>query len=298
MPMETVTLATDWDGDGDTDLVLGLSSFSNADEIQLVENDGTGQFLTPTPVFQSGPGTGPDIAIRDLRTADLDGDGDEELVFLWSTGFFGTTRYSYLINESGTFNNRVDIRTYPAGQGSQNRFITDFDADGDLDAIEVGEHNGQNPTLSWLRNDRTFGQAVTSCPGLPNSAGHLSHLEVVGSQTATVNRTTLAASQLPGGEFTLFLLGDGAFSGAVPFGSQGRFCLNGSLGRFNRLGELRKSDSSGQAMLAVDLNDIPTPAGSGVVTAGTTKVFQAWHRDTVAGSPTSNFTNAVALTFL
>ena len=53
----------------------------------------------------------------------------------------------------------------------------------------------------------------------------------------------------------------------------------------------------GTYTLALDLSAIPTPTGSTAATPGETWCFQAWHRDAAIGQGTSNFTDAVAVTF-
>jgi hypothetical protein len=52
----------------------------------------------------------------------------------------------------------------------------------------------------------------------------------------------------------------------------------------------------------LDLTQTPTPTGFVVVAAGETWHFQTWHfqtwhRDAVGGVATSNFTDAVSITF-
>ena len=48
---------------------------------------------------------------------------------------------------------------------------------------------------------------------------------------------------------------------------------------------------------SVNLNAVPQPVGTVMVQPGDTWHFQAWHRDASGGQTTSNFTDAVAVTF-
>ena len=49
--------------------------------------------------------------------------------------------------------------------------------------------------------------------------------------------------------------------------------------------------------LSIDLTNIPSPLGSVSVTPGSTWNFQAWHRDSTPLGASSNFTDAVSVTF-
>ena len=55
--------------------------------------------------------------------------------------------------------------------------------------------------------------------------------------------------------------------------------------------------ASGSVELTIDRTNTPTPTGSVSVLAGETWNFQAWYRDLHPG-PTSNFTDALSVTFL
>lgn len=48
---------------------------------------------------------------------------------------------------------------------------------------------------------------------------------------------------------------------------------------------------------ALGLSAIPQPNGAVPALAGTLWFFQAWYRDSVAGQPTSNFSDALAVVF-
>jgi len=74
-------------------------------------------------------------------------------------------------------------------------------------------------------------------------------------------------------------------------------CLGGSIGRFVGPGQVMNSGASGSFTLTVDLSALPTPTGLVTAQPGETWNFQAWYRDANPG-PTSNFTDAVAVTFL
>ncbi|MGK0220472.1 MAG: hypothetical protein ACI9HE_003983 [Planctomycetota bacterium] len=133
-------------------------------------------------------------------------------------------------------------------------------------------------------------------PGNPNSSGQPGAISAVGSPVAADNDLTLVASDLPDGQFAYFLGSRTQGFVANPSGSQGDLCVIGSIARFNtQIGQV----VGGSFSITVDLTNIPEPPSFGVsVMAGETWNFQCWHRDFVNGSPTSNFTNAVELSFL
>jgi len=77
-------------------------------------------------------------------------------------------------------------------------------------------------------------------------------------------------------------------------GSIGRLCVSGSVGR--AVGGVLDSGTLGTLVAQVDLAAIPQPTGPVAAQPGETWHFQAWHRTTLAGQPTSNFTDAVRVT--
>ena len=119
---------------------------------------------------------------------------------------------------------------------------------------------------------------------------------MTGSSSVEVNRTTLNASELPHFTFGFFIGSLQAAPTPVTGVNDGLLCLAGSIGRYSRQHEIRNSGALGRIALTLDLNDTPTPTGIISVTAGQTWYYQAWYRD---GNPvpTSNFTDAVALTY-
>jgi hypothetical protein len=74
----------------------------------------------------------------------------------------------------------------------------------------------------------------------------------------------------------------------VPNGSAGPICVSPGLKRY-----LPPTSNTLGGSFSRDVGT--TGPISGNITAGSTWNFQAWHRDQVAG--TSNFTNAVSVTF-
>jgi hypothetical protein len=133
------------------------------------------------------------------------------------------------------------------------------------------------------------------CTANPNSLG------LTGAITAQnidmVARTMeLAASDLPpnANAYSIASL-DQAFI-QNPGGSTGALCLGGAIGRVVG-GTILNTGATGTLLESVDLDSIPQPTGAVAVGAAEAWNFQFWHRDSVLGFSTSNFTNGVRVWF-
>ncbi|MDC1043712.1 hypothetical protein OAQ71_00635, partial [bacterium] len=134
-------------------------------------------------------------------------------------------------------------------------------------------------------------------PATANSTGNPGTVTVLGNTTIFLNNVQLTARQLPASSFGFFItsLTQGVTTN-VP-NSQGTLCLAGSVGRFVGPGQIQNSGAIGAISLGISLNSHPTPTGLVSVLPGETWNYQLWHRDAVGGQTTSNFTDAVAVTF-
>ena len=134
-------------------------------------------------------------------------------------------------------------------------------------------------------------------PAVANSTGASATISAAGSLVATDNNITLTASDMPTTAFGFFITSQGQASIAMPGGSAGTLCLGGAIGRYVGAGQIQNTGSLGEFSLALDLTLHPQPTGFVTVAAGETWNFQAWFRDSVGGSATSNFTNGLELSF-
>jgi VCBS repeat protein/Big-like domain-containing protein len=141
----------DYDRDGDFDLFL------NGSNARLLRNDGGNSFTsvgTGTPFERLGYGAS--------AWGDYDNDGDIDLAMMGTVGggisFLQSELYQNLGN--GLFTNRVRIPQ--VGYGSMQ--WGDYDADGDLDLLQVGQFQSYAglPTSFLSRNDGGSGFTVFS----------------------------------------------------------------------------------------------------------------------------------------
>lgn len=142
---------------------------------------------------------------------------------------------------------------------------------------------------------RPFRIDAPVCEGVANSTGRAGQLVASGSRHASGNDFTLQAFQLPPGASGYFLMSESSGLTVQPGNSQGNLCLGGSIGRLAH--QIFAAGPGGTGLATVDLAAIPQPMGSAQVLAGETWFAQTWHRDSVGGVSTSNFTSAVSVTF-
>ncbi len=125
----------------------------------------------------------------------------------------------------------------------------------------------------------------------------LAQASASGSPYIHLNQFHMHAADLPSNVFAFLLVGTQPGFVPNPAGSMGNLCVGGAIGRF--WSALQSSGSTGTVNHQIDLNSIPHPAGTPFpVQAGQTLHFQWWHRDTVNGSPASNFSKGLQATFI
>tara|TARA_R110002126_G_scaffold66038_9_gene167973 strand:+ start:9179 stop:11629 length:2451 start_codon:yes stop_codon:yes gene_type:complete len=119
-------------------------------------------------------------------------------------------------------------------------------------------------------------------------------MTAIGQEELALQDVTLQASGLPLNQFGFFIVSATQGFVANPGGSMGNLCLAGDIGRYQD--QVMGSGALGMITLEVDLLDLPTNPPQPVL-VGQTWNFQAWYRDVVLGTPRSNFTDAVSITF-
>ncbi|MEM9379641.1 MAG: hypothetical protein AAGB93_06780 [Planctomycetota bacterium] len=139
---------------------------------------------------------------------------------------------------------------------------------------------------------------VNYCTAAPNSTGSAAVMSAMGSAVAATNDVTLTASGLPQNAFGYFLTSSMQGFVMMPGGSAGNLCLSGAVGRYVGPGQIQDSGAAGEISLTLDLAQTPTPTGFVSVMAGETRNYQAWFRDSVGGTATSNLSDGLQVDFL
>ena len=125
---------TDFDRDGDIDIIA-----ANRDgDVNLLRNDGAGNFSAVDP---DSVGTGRD-AFSGITAADIEDDGDIDLLLVGWVGGDETIGYLYRNTGMGTF---ALAQTFTGIDGYMGGFA-DLDHDGDLDLVFAGNN------ISYLNN--------------------------------------------------------------------------------------------------------------------------------------------------
>jgi hypothetical protein len=154
--------------------------------------------------------------------------------------------------------------------------------------------------MALVLTDESGSIGTSYCsPAVPNSTGAPGVLSLSGSAVVAANSLALTAGSLPLNAFGYFLTSTTQGLTTNPGGSAGNLCLGGAIGRYVGPGQILNTGSAGSITLTLDLTSTPTPTGLVAIQPGETWNFTAWHRDMGSGgSATSNFTDAVEVTFL
>lgn len=133
-------------------------------------------------------------------------------------------------------------------------------------------------------------------PAAVNASGASGAISAVGSDVLAANNLLLSATGVPADTFLFFLASPTPGLWVNPGGSAGTLCLGGAIGRFVGGGAFG-TGAGAVSFVPVDLQALPTPILVSIpAQVGETWHFQAWFRDLAGGAPTSNFTDAVAVT--
>lgn len=132
------------------------------------------------------------------------------------------------------------------------------------------------------------------CYSTPNTSGVRGFLYAAGSNDV-LDPKQLVVVDLPANVFGFFV--NGRVPAQLPGagGSEGTLCLGNPINRM--VDDIVFSGPMGTFSRNLDPTAILTNSGPEAAVAGQSWYFQAWHRDTVGGVNTSNFTNGVIIRF-
>lgn len=137
--------------------------------------------------------------------------------------------------------------------------------------------------------------ATTFCQALPNSTGNSAFLTVVGSYSIAANDMVLSCNALPSFSAGIFFYGGGRAS--TPVG-QGIVCVSSTPSQpVVRMTSVLMSDLLGGVSLPIDFTAPQQSMGPGAILPGQTWNFQYWHRDSIGGQATWNYSNALGILF-
>ncbi|MEM6673313.1 MAG: hypothetical protein AAF726_10755 [Planctomycetota bacterium] len=143
-----------------------------------------------------------------------------------------------------------------------------------------------------LTGDHSIGRQY--CRAERNDSGRKGWIRAMGPDQSVGSTKRLVAIDLTIDAFGYLLAARNATFVANPAGSAGNLCVAGA-GRY--VNALASSGPEGVIVTTVDPSSVPQPNGFVSIAPGETWYFQLWSRDVQFGSPTSNFTNAVEVTF-
>ena len=133
------------------------------------------------------------------------------------------------------------------------------------------------------------------CDGNPNSTGNVGVITAFGSNVVSSNNLSLLGVSLPSNVNGYFVVSPNQAFIMNPAGSQGNLCVGASTGRY--IDQIGNSGIFGEILVNIDVTAIPQPLGPISIAPGDTLNFQLWHRDSVGGAATSNFTRGYSVTF-
>ncbi|MFT4738724.1 MAG: hypothetical protein ACI92W_002848, partial [Paraglaciecola sp.] len=171
----------DLDNDGDLDLVYSASA-----SLYFRFNDGSGVFSSGPlqPSLFSGGGN-----IIEIKTGDIDGDGNLDVVILDDAGNIQISSYD---PGNGNFAD-FQATAVPAAVSISSIELADFEGDGDLDLF-VAKNNEVNEV--WLQNGLVPPMLVTTTTPTQNEANILTSADIVINFDANLDGASLTAANI------------------------------------------------------------------------------------------------------
>ncbi|MEM6674481.1 MAG: hypothetical protein AAF726_16665 [Planctomycetota bacterium] len=284
-------------GDLDDDDVDALDWLRDGEFVYFsVDSEGEGHSMFPSLDMEAGeiwrarPGMLPERVLTPAQLGLPDGTDIDAFEFAWVPHFSGSMALGLVFSvdgddlitledESGTFDPKALYASLLDGTNAPILTLGD-----DVDAIALYTIECEDP----------IGTRYCT-PAVPNSTGAPGVIGAIGSTEVDLNCVRLIASDLPPFSAGFFIVSRTRGFIVGPGGSAGNLCVAGAIGRY--ASAIFVTGASGTATVPIDLGLTPTPTGPVPIAPGETWNFQCWHRDSVGGSTTSNFTDALEITF-
>ena len=140
----------DINGDGDLDII---SAFGNGGDVAWFENtNGLGAFTQPKTIDNWASGA------FDLKAADVDGDGDQDVIAALASESNGALVWYENLDGQGVFGNRQTIALLDYSPYGTSLDLVDLDGDADLDVVTFGSGFASN----WYENQDGLGTFTPS----------------------------------------------------------------------------------------------------------------------------------------
>ncbi len=200
---------------------------------------------------------------------------------------------------------RRDTFDFSDGERARIALASRWDGGGPFQSSEEGDAIAIWTAAMGTPGDRTINGATCEelsrgvtgsqfCEAALNSTGASAFIFARGLSWSPGSPLQLQSVEMPPHAFGHFLVSSQSGFVTNPGGSDGNLCLRGSVGRFNRPGEVLNSGSDGSFLLDVNALNFPSPLGAVAAAPGETWYFQCWFRDV---GPSSNFSNGISMTF-
>jgi predicted nucleotidyltransferase len=183
----------DIDNDGNKDIIITGKSGYSQDISRLYKNNGNGSFTHVSAANLES------ISSGSVAFADIEGDGDQDVLIIGYSIYYGLVARLYKNNGSGTFTQVTNHALKPRQNGAI--AFTDIDNDGDIDLLSTGLTPLNQGSSVLYTNDGNGVFTDTSTPFIGMSYSQIAFADidndgdqdvlVTGSETASLGKTML-----------------------------------------------------------------------------------------------------------
>ena len=229
------------------------------------------------------------LYIYDIKTADIDRDGDQDLVC--AENLVGSVIwYQTPDNPFDDFSEPRLVSEERVAVGVLSVDVADLDGDGDADVLSASSRDSKLAAYENFIGDEC-GTRYCGSTQNPNNVATIS----ISSCDSSATEIQVSLAEGPANQFVYLLVGNGNGTVSQPPGAKGDLCVVGGscLGRYDKdVGQI-----AADGTFATDvLQPLSNPcAGAVTIAPGATWNFQYWHRQPM-GQP-ATFSDAISVTF-